>query len=109
MKPDEEDNIYCPQGHAFTLEQTKESVKGRYPRTIQFYRNEHCEGCPLRSQCTRSKHGRTLQRTDKLAEMQIEVRENLLTETGQELLKQRSIQAEGIYGQIGASAGFNRS
>jgi hypothetical protein len=32
--------------------------------------------------------------------MQIEVRENLLTETGQELLKQRSIQAEGIFGQI---------
>lgn len=74
----------------------KPDEEGRYPRTIQFYRNEHCEGCPLRSQCAQSKHGRTLQRTDKLAEMQIEVRENLLTETGQELLKQRSIQAEGI-------------
>ena len=108
MKPDEEGNIYCPQGHAFTLEQTKESVKGRYPRTIQFYRNEHCEGCPLRSQCTRFKHGRTLQRTDKLAEMQIEVRENLRTETGQELLKQRSIQAEGIFGQIKQDQEYDR-
>ena len=94
--------------HAFTLEQTKESVKGRYPRTIQFYRNEHCEGCPLRSQCTRSKHGRTLQRTDKLAEMQIEVRENLRTETGQELLKQQSIPAEGIFGQIKQDQEYDR-
>ena len=108
MKPDEEGNIYCPQRHAFTLEQTKESVKGRYPRTIQFYRNEHCEGCPLRSQCTRSKHGRTLQRTDKLAEMQIEIRENLLTETGQELLKQQSIPAEGIFGQIKQDQEYDR-
>ena len=108
MKPDEEGNIYCPQGHAFTLEQTKESVKGRYPRTIQFYRNEHCEGCPLRSQCAQSKHGRTLQRTDKLAEMQIEIRENLMTETRQELLKQRSIQAEGIFGQIKQDQEYDR-
>ena len=108
MKPDEEGNIYCPQGHAFTLEQTKESVKGRYPRTIQFYRNEHCEGCPFRSQCTLSKHRKTLQRTDKLAEMQIEIRENLMTETRQELLKQRSIQAEGIFGQIKQDQEYDR-
>ena len=94
--------------HAFTLEQTKESVKGRYPRTIQFYRNEHCEGCPLRSQCAQSKHGRTLQRTDKLAEMQIEIRENLRTETRQELLKQRSIPAEGIFGQIKQDQEYDR-
>ena len=62
----------------------------------------------MRSQCTRSKHGRTLQRTDKLAEMQIEVRENLLTETGQELLKQRSIQVEGIFGQIKQDQEYDR-
>ena len=108
MKPDEEVNIYCPQGHAFTLEQTKESVKGRYPRTIQFYRNEHCEGCPLRSECTRSKNGRTLQITERLIELQNEAKENLMTETGQELLKQRSIQAEGIFGQIKQDQEYDR-
>ena len=26
MKRDEEGHIYCPQGHAFTLEQSKEST-----------------------------------------------------------------------------------
>lgn len=108
MKPDEEGNIYCPQGHAFTLEQTKESVKGRYPRTIQFYRNEHCEGCPLRSECTRSKNGRTLQITERLIELQNEAKENLMTETDQELMKQRSIQAEGIFGQIKQGQEYDR-
>lgn len=100
MKRDEEGHIYCPQGHAFTLDRSKESTKGRYPRTIKFYRNEHCERCPLRSQCTRSKKGRTLQITDKLNELQSEAKENLSTEIGKELMKQRSIQAEGIFGII---------
>ena len=108
MKRDEEGRIYCPQGHAFTLEQTKESTKGRYPRTIKFYRNEHCEDCPLRSQCTRSKNGRTLQITDKLIELQSEAKENLSTEIGKELMKQRSIQAEGIFGQIKQDQEYDR-
>lgn len=108
MKPDEGGNILCPQGHAFTLEMVKESHKGEYPRTIKFYRNEHCDGCPLRSMCTKSKKGRTLQITEKLAEYQQEVKENLSGEEGKELMKQRSIQAEGIFGQIKQDKGYDR-
>ena len=52
MKPNEDGEILCPAGHVFTLEWEKTNTKGRYPRTIKFYRNEHCEGCPFRAQCT---------------------------------------------------------
>ena len=72
------------------------------------YCNEHCERCPLRSQCTRSKNGRTLQITDKLNELQSEAKENLSTEIGKELMKQRSIQTEGIFGQIKQDQEYDR-
>ena len=108
MKPNEEGKILCPAGHAFTLEWEKTSTKGKYSRTIEYYRNEHCEGCPLRSQCTRSKHGRTLMYTRKLDMYQKEVRENLETAEGKELMKQRSIQSEGIFGQIKQDYEYDR-
>lgn len=108
MKPNEEGKILCPAGHAFTLEWEKTSTKGKYPRTIEYYRNEHCEGCPIRSQCTRSKRGRTLMYTRKLDMYQKEVRENLETAEGKELMKQRSIQSEGIFGQIKQDYEYDR-
>lgn len=73
------------------------------------YCKEHCERCPLRSQCTRSNNGRTLQITDKLNELQSEAKENLSTEIGKELMKQRSIQAEEIFGQIKQDQEYDRS
>ena len=48
----------------------------------------------------RSNNGRTLQITDKLNELQSEAKENLSTEIGKEMMKQRNIQAEGIFGII---------
>lgn len=108
MKPNEDGEILCPAGHVFTLEWEKTNTKGRYPRTIKFYRNEHCEGCPFRAQCTRSRNGRTLMYTKKLDMYQKEVRENLETAEGKELMKQRSIQSEGIFGQIKQDYEYDR-
>lgn len=108
MKPNEEGKILCPAGHAFTLEWEKTNTKGRYPKTVKYYRNEHCEGCPFRSQCTRSKHGRTLMYTRKLDMYQKEVKENLETVEGKELMKQRRIQSEGIFGQIKQDYEYDR-
>ena len=108
MRPDEKGEILCPAGHAFTLIKEIRSTKGRYERKTKIYQNEHCESCPLRSQCTKSKNGRKLQITEKLIEYQKEVRENLSTEEGIELMKQRSIQSEGIFGQIKQDYEYDR-
>lgn len=107
-KPDEDGKIHCPAGHAFTLVEEKTDQKGRYPRTVKTYRNEHCMDCPLRDQCTKSKHGRTLKICEQLIEYQEEVKENLKTEEGKEWMKQRSIQAEGIFGQIKQNNEYDR-
>lgn len=93
-----------------------EAIRKRHPLILAMgsydnysYCKEHCERCPLRSQCTRSNNGRTLQITDKLNELQSEAKENLSTEIGKELMKQRSIQAEEIFGQIKQDQEYDRS
>ena len=108
MKPDESGTITCPAGHVFTFEDEITSSKGMYPKTIKTYRNEHCADCPLRSKCTTAKYGRTLKVNEKLNQYQKEVRDNLNTEEGKELMKQRSIQAEGIFGHIKQDNAYDR-
>ena len=108
MKPDENGTIVCPAGHEFELEDVRIERRGIYPKTIKTYRNHNCSHCPLKSQCTKSATGRTLKRTEKLEEYQSEVQKNLSSEEGKELMKQRSIQAEGIFGQIKQDNEYDR-
>ena len=46
--------VFCPAG-ALSTRHSPESDGG-----ITFYFDEHCQGCPLRVQCTRSAYGRSL-------------------------------------------------
>ena len=100
MKPDQDGKIICPAGKEFSLEYEKVNTEGRYSKTLKTYRNEYCDNCPLRCQCTKGKNGRTLVINEKLIEYQVEVSTNLSSDEGKELMVQRSIQAEGIFGQI---------
>lgn len=100
LKVNEAGEIICPAGHAFIKDKVTKDNKGRYEQTRTSYKNEHCEGCPLRDKCTKSKNGRTLIINEELEEFHKEVRENMSTPEGKELMKQRSIQAEGTFGQI---------
>lgn len=98
LQPNENDEIICPAGHSFTLIDTRIERRGEYSREIEMYQNEHCEGCPLRSKCTKSKQGRTLQRCRELESFKKEVKENLSTDQGKKYMTLRSILAEGIFG-----------
>ena len=100
MNPNEEDKIICPANHEFILVDTRIERRGVYPREIEMYQNEHCEGCPFKSQCTKSKTGRTIQRCRELESYKKEVKENLSTEQDKKYMTQRSIWSEGIFGQI---------
>ena len=91
---------YIRANHEFTLVDTRIERRGVYPREIEMYQNEHCEGCPFKSQCTKSKTGRTIQRCRELESYKKEVKENLSTEQGKRYMTQRSIWSEGIFGQI---------
>ena len=61
--------------------------------------NDHCQGCPFASECTRCKSGvRRIQRCVQLNEWKKEVRDNLDTEFGKEVMTQRQVYSEGIFG-----------
>ena len=104
----EEDEILCPAGHAFTFVKSRKEVRGVYEQNNEFYINEHCENCPLRNRCTKSKRGRSLTRNHELEDFHQEVRDNMSTEEGIEIMKQRSIQAEGVFGQIKEDNKYSR-
>lgn len=108
MKPNERGEIICPAGHTFTFIKETTDKKGRYERKTKHYQNEHCQDCPLKAKCTKAKKGRTLKITEKLIEYQEEVKTNLATDEGKELMTQRSVQAEGIFGEIKQDYQYDR-
>jgi len=98
--PENKDGLpVCPVGHAFRVETVRTETRGVYPRQMETLVNDHCEGCPFASKCTKSKSGvRKIQRCVQLNEWKKEVRENLNTEFGKEVMTQRQVYSEGIFG-----------
>ncbi|WP_416324366.1 transposase [[Clostridium] innocuum] len=89
MKENENGEIICPAGHAFTLVSSTLDHRSMYPKTNQKYVNEHCGDCPLRSRCTKARKGRTLNRSRDMEKYHKEVRKNLESEEGKKIMMQR--------------------
>ena len=85
----------CPGGHKMELLRVKVSNKGLYPQEVSHYGCSHCQECPLRSKCTRSKYGRKVQICHDLERMKRTVKKNMSTDEGHQIMVSRSIQAEG--------------
>lgn len=68
-----------------------------------------CAGCPHRKECYKGKgENKTVSRNAVLDEFYAAVDENLSSEFGKELKKQRSIRAEGAFGVIKEDMKFTR-
>ena len=90
----------CPAGNTFNiLLNEKYDERGRYLKISQIYGCAGCDECNRRSDCTKSSR-RTITENPINEEFQKKVDENLGTEMGKEMKKQRSIQAEGVFGVI---------
>lgn len=98
----------CPGGHEMELLRVKVSNKGIYPQEISHYGCSHCQECPLRSKCTRSKYGRKVQICHDLERMKRTVKKNMSTDEGHQIMVSRSIQAEGTFGDIKENYKYNR-
>lgn len=92
----------------YTGEKYDES--GEYLKIIQRYKSKKkCAGCPHREECYKGKgENKTVSRNTVLDEFYAVVDENLSSEFGKELKKQRSIQAEGAFGVIKEDMKFTR-
>ncbi|WP_241675735.1 transposase [Holdemania massiliensis] len=107
MKRTEEGVPICPEGYQFEAEKVTVDMKTGFPRTTIHYRNQHCEGCPMRSRCTTSKKGRSARVSPQLEKIQNQVDAVLETEEGRKFMAQRSSQAEGAFGDIKKNFGYS--
>ena len=90
----------CPQGNVLNeLLYEKTESEGKYIKISQVYGCAGCHQCPSRQECTKGER-RTLTYNGINEEFQQKVDENLRTEEGREMKRQRSIQAEGTFGVI---------
>lgn len=97
----QEDGTYrCPRGYQFEFVKETMNNKGIYPKINETLENKHCEDCPLKSQCTKSKGSRKIVHCKDYDEMKKEVKHNLKSDEGKEMMKERSIYAEGTFGII---------
>lgn len=108
---EKDDNGYkiCPGGEVFN-KYLKDQYDDRneYLRIIQSYTNEKgCAECPHKDKCCKGER-RVISRDVVIDEFYSTVDQNLSTDFGKELKKQRSIQVEGAFGVIKQDMKFTR-
>ena len=105
---DEEGFMVCPNGKRFHFQRTAPVKGNRYGRTEEFYQCENCEGCLHKQACHKSNGNRIIRINEELTSFHREVLANLNCVHGALLRMNRSIQAEGTYGEIKWNRGYTR-
>lgn len=110
MPYDEEtDSFICPNGNTLTAIGTAHrKSKSGFLSEVTLYRCTECRNCPLKAECTKSKNGRTIQRSKVLQRQREQSRERITSELGIQLRINRSIQSEGTFGVLKQDWGFRR-
>ena len=106
------DSYECPNGLRLIFRGAHEQTHKRtgYTSFIKEYECSDCSGCPFYKQCCKSDTGgnRTIHVNENLENYKQQARENLGTEKGIRLKKQRSIDIESCFGDIKHNMGFRR-
>ena len=71
------------------MDKVTTDTRGVYARNNIKLTNHHCEGCPFRSRCTKSRIGRSINYCKELDEFHKEVRKNVTSEEGKKLMFKR--------------------
>lgn len=106
------DSYICPNEKQLTLQATYFQTHKRtgYQSAIKEYQCNDCNECPFYQQCCKSTTGesRIIKVNEKLDTYKQQARENLNSETGNHLRKQRSTEIESCFGDIKQNMGFRR-
>ena len=105
------DTYTCANGRTLKPIEVKirESQTG-YRKEVTLYECETCQDCPLRSKCTKAKEGnhKRIEVSKKMLSLRTESLENIQSEEGIILRKNRSIQVEGAFGVLKQDYGFRK-
>ena len=105
---DHEGYMICPNGKRFHFLRSAPVKGNNFGRTEEYYRCEDCTGCPHREKCHKSKDNRVVRINEELTQFHNEVLANLNCVHGALLRMNRSIQAEGTFGEIKWNGGYKR-
>ena len=110
MKYEETTDTYiCDAGNVLSSIGTKKKLSSTgYESEITIYECEHCEKCPQKKNCTKAKGNKKLYVSKKFIEKRQVSYENIISETGIEYRRNRSIQVEGAFGVLKQDYGFQR-
>jgi len=105
----DQDTFTCPAHHSLSYRETRPyRTENGYLSERRYYECSECAACPLKPQCTRAKGNRRIQVSFKLREFRRQAKENLLSEQGIALRKQRCIEPETTFGDVKHNMGFRR-
>ena len=104
-----QDYYVCPMGqHMEYTGQRKSKSDMGYVSVLKRYQAQNCEGCPLRSQCHKSKTNRIIEVNYKLNRYKQKAREKLMSEEGIYHRGRRCIEPEAVFAQIKHNSAWNR-
>ena len=103
------DSYQCPNGKKMIFQEEVESQTSTgYKQTIRKYQCESCSRCPYAGDCKKGKGRRTIHINRKLDNYRSKMRENLTSEKGIELRRQRNVDVEPVFGDIKWNHGYAR-
>jgi len=103
---DESEDVYiCPEDKCLVYWRTCLNSHGKYQ--VRVYRCRNAKHCPVSSQCSSNKQGRTIYRSEHETVVARQ-REKQKAVRKQELIKSRKWIVEPIFGQIKENMGFRR-
>ena len=104
-----EDTFNCPTGKKMEfLYEKEEKTENGYTSNLRHYKCESCVDCAVKELCTKAKGDRIIQVNFNLIEHRKKVKENLWSEKGIGLRKQRSVDVEPVFGMIKGNRHFKR-
>lgn len=104
-----EDSWTCAVGRKLVFRyESKEQTDSGYEVRKRHYRSESCEGCPLKSACTKSAGNREVSVSLEYMRYKEQVRKKLRSEEGYALAVRRMIEPESVFGQMKNNRGFRR-
>ena len=108
----ESDSYICANGQKLTVKgiSQKKSSTG-YESEVTIYESASCKGCPLRSQCMKSKneeHNKQIRVSKEFIRYREQSHANITSKEGILLRINRSIQVEGAFGVIKEDSIFRR-
>lgn len=106
----EKDDFYvCPMGQRMEkIREHTSKTRSGYKQRESVYKAKNCEGCPLRGVCFKGKNNRTIRRNHSLERHKQRMKENLLSDIGENYRKRRSVDVEPVFAHIKYNRGFNR-